>query len=78
MLTVRDIAARLRCGVSTAYELVRSGRIQSFRIGRSGGSIRVSEEQLQVYLESCMSSEPDEPAQPRPTPSRVVLKHLRL
>lgn len=78
MMTVRDVAARLRCGLSTAYLLIESGRLQCFRIGPSRGSIRVSDEQLAAYLESCCTQEPNETPSPRDAISRAPLRHLRL
>lgn len=55
MHTVPDIAARLCVAVSTVYALVASGKLQAFRIGPNDGAIRVSEEQLQAYLDACRS-----------------------
>ena len=34
ILTVEEAAEYLRCGRSTAYELVRTGRLPSFKVGR--------------------------------------------
>lgn len=74
MMTVRDVAARLRCAVSTVYQLVESGRLAAFRIGPNEGSIRVSEEQFQTYLDACRS-----PAErPAPKPPQPRLKHLEV
>lgn len=55
MLTVPEVAERLRVAVSTVYALVESGKLGAFRIGPNDGAIRVSEEQLQVYLDACRS-----------------------
>jgi len=46
MLTVRELAAILRCGKNQAYELVRTRVIRSVRIGTA---IRVPREALQEY-----------------------------
>lgn len=56
MFTVPEIAERLRIAVSTVYALVESGRLGAFRIGPNDGAIRVSEAQLQEYLDSCRSN----------------------
>ena len=55
MMTVPEVAERLRVAVSTVYALVESGKLQAFRIGPHDGAIRVSEEQFQAYLEACRS-----------------------
>jgi excisionase family DNA binding protein len=55
MLTVPEVAERLRVAVSTVYALVESGKLGAFRIGPNDGAIRVSEEQLQAYLDACRS-----------------------
>lgn len=48
MLTVKEIAGRLKVSLSKAYALIDAGEIAHYRIG---GSIRVSEEQLQEFLD---------------------------
>lgn len=50
MLRVKQVAERLNVSCSKVYELLGSGRLPHYRID---GSVRVSEEQLQEYLESC-------------------------
>lgn len=46
MLKVKEVAADLRCAKSNAYELVRSGRLRSVRIGKA---IRVPREALEEF-----------------------------
>jgi len=41
-----EVAADLRIGINACYELIRSGELRSFRIGRS---IRVSREALEAF-----------------------------
>ncbi|MFO1003807.1 MAG: helix-turn-helix domain-containing protein [Planctomycetaceae bacterium] len=53
MLTVPEVAERLRVAVSTVYALVESGKLGAFRIGPNDGAIRVSDEQLAAYLNAC-------------------------
>lgn len=55
MLTVPEVAERLRVAVSTVYALVETGKLEAFRIGPNDGAIRVSEEQLAEYLATCRS-----------------------
>ena len=52
MLRVKEVAARLGCSLSTAYQLIDSGRLLSHQVGMRKG-IRVSEEDLRAYLEQC-------------------------
>lgn len=47
VLTVQDIAAILVVGINTAYRLLRSGEIQSVRVGRQ---YRVARSALMQYL----------------------------
>lgn len=74
MMTVREVAERLRCAASTVYQLVDSGKLGAFHIGPNGGTIRVSEEQLQQYLEECRAL----PKQSVHKPPRPKLKHIEI
>jgi excisionase family DNA binding protein len=49
MLTIKQVAERLSVSLSLAYRLVRTGEIESYRIGNN--CRRVSEEQLRHYLQ---------------------------
>ena len=51
ILTIDDLQAALRIGRSTAYKLIESGQIQSFRIGRS---IKVYKQSLVEYIEEAL------------------------
>ena len=53
MFKVPDVAKRLNCSNSTVYGLVDSGKLVCHRIGRGRGTVRVSEEDLTTYLDSC-------------------------
>lgn len=55
MMTVPEVAERLRVAVSTVYALVETGKLEAFRIGPHDGAIRVNEEQFQTYLDACRS-----------------------
>lgn len=67
MLTVPEIAERLRVAVSTVYALVETGKLEAFRIGPNDGAIRVSEEQLREYLDGCRSLPHSEPGATEPS-----------
>lgn len=49
LLTVSELASVLRIGRNPAYQLVKSGSIQSIRVGRS---IRIPRNALIRFLES--------------------------
>jgi excisionase family DNA binding protein len=53
MLTVNDVARRLRVSPSTVYNLVEGGHISCHRIGRGRGAIRFTEEQVQEFMHTC-------------------------
>lgn len=50
MLTVNEVAARLKVSKSTIYNAVESGSMPHYRIGAGRGAIRISEEQLEAFL----------------------------
>ena len=56
MMTVPEVASQLRVAVSTVYALVDAGKLGAFRIGPNDGAIRVSDKQLQEYLNACCST----------------------
>jgi excisionase family DNA binding protein len=47
VVTVNELAAMLKIGRNTAYELVRSGTFQSVRVGRG---IRISKQAVTDYI----------------------------
>ena len=49
IMTVEDLMPILLIGRNTAYELVRSGKIKSIRVGRQ---IRISRDALIAFLEN--------------------------
>ena len=49
LLTVTDVMARLQIGRHTVYDLIRSRRLRSVRIGRCR---RIPATALQTYLDS--------------------------
>jgi excisionase family DNA binding protein len=50
VFTIAEIAKKLRISPACAYALIESGQLPCYRIGIGRGTIRVSDEQLQVYL----------------------------
>jgi excisionase family DNA binding protein len=70
LLTVKEVAQRLSCCESFVYELLRSGELMHFVLGRRQGGKRVSEEQLQDYLTTRERGGPKEP--PTPTGFRHI------
>jgi excisionase family DNA binding protein len=68
MMTVREARKRLRCGCSTVYQLVESGKLQACHIGPNGGASRISETDLHAYLDSCRSRKGDKPDRTGATP----------
>ena len=54
VLTVEDLMPVLLIGRNAAYELVRSGAIESFRIGKQ---IRITKESAKKYLETMVALE---------------------
>ena len=78
MLTVREVAARLRVSPTCVYQLIARRRLACHRIGAGRGTVRVAEEDLDDYLHSCRKEKTKDEGNPRsPRPSRR-LKHLRL
>ena len=76
LLTIAEVAERLRIGRTTAYQLVQQGKIAAHRIGAGRGAIRISEEDLNAYLASCREQNQPSSKTPEPPPRR--LRHLRL
>ncbi len=71
LLTVAETADRLRCSRALVYQLCERGRLPHHRLGVGRGTIRVSESDIESYLEQSRVEAP--PLQPR-----APLKHLRL
>jgi excisionase family DNA binding protein len=47
---VPEVAARLSCSPSFVYEVIASGELPHYRLGKGQGGIRVSEAHLQQFL----------------------------
>ena len=52
-LNAAEVAKRLNVCQQCVYQLVESGKLVSHRIGVGRGTIRISEDDLAEYLESC-------------------------
>ena len=55
LLTIREVAERLRVSVSLTYRLVNCGELKCHRIK---SAIRISEEQIAEYLKDSQSVTP--------------------
>lgn len=50
MLTVKDVANRLRISQTTVYRMIQSGDLKAIRIG-AGFRFRIEEEALQQFID---------------------------
>ena len=75
LLTVREVARRLNVSASCVYQLISQGEIRCHRIGVGRGAIRVSPDELEIYLKYCQCERV--PLQVLPSGGRK-LKHLHL
>ena len=79
MLTVKQASAALGVSATCVYQLVARGRLACHRIGLGRGAIRISESDLEAYIEGCRQKPQPRPASVHSTPvKRMQLKHLRL
>jgi excisionase family DNA binding protein len=70
LLSVHDVAARLKVHPSTVYQLCAAGRLPHRRVGLGRGVIRVTESDLAEYLaDSAAGRRPRPETVPRPTNS---------
>lgn len=74
LVTVRELAIRLRISLATAYELVSSGKIVSCRVGPRKGAIRIRDVDVENYLANCQHVAAELPQ----NAPRATLKHIRL
>ena len=68
-MKVPEAAKRLEVSASMVYGLCASGRMPHKRIGLGRGTIRISEEDLTAYLDTCRAD--------RPAP-RASLRHIKI
>jgi len=75
MLTVREVAKRLKVSATCVYQLIEKGSIACHRIGTGRGTIRIGESDLSAFLDDCRE-ERSERRQTSPR-SDQKLKHLK-
>ena len=75
MLTVKEVATRLRLCLSKTYALLDSGKIAHYQFD---GAKRVSEEQLQRFLETSEKRERGEATPGKRSHPRPRLSHIKL
>ena len=73
LLTVQDVARRLKCSRALIYVLCEKGQLRHHWFGVGRGTIRVSESDLELFLQAAHV----EPQRVAPA-SPVVFKHIRL
>lgn len=78
MLKIADLAARLKCSHSFAYGICADGRLAHYRLGNGQGGIRVSEEQLQAYLNGREQGGGGKSKVPPPQSKPPTPRHLSL
>lgn len=75
MLRVKTVAERLGISGAKVYSLIETGKLPHFRFD---GSIRVSEEQLKEYIDSCRHGRKQEEWPDGSNPMKPVkLKHIK-
>ena len=78
LLTVREVALRLRVSPGVIYTLVSQKRIRHERMGSGRGVIRIPEEAVEEYRQSVTVAVSGGGSPKRPAPARPKLKHLSL
>ena len=73
MLTVSEVAVRLRISRTCVYQLVESGKLSCYRIGLGRGAIRISDEDLTSFVDGCRDNGHARASVPS---APVELKHL--
>jgi excisionase family DNA binding protein len=58
LLTVPELSVRLGCSRTSAYELVKSGRVRAVRLTK-GGALRVPVDAVKQFIDSLASIAPD-------------------
>ena len=53
LMTVKEVARRLRVSASLVYQLVDTGKLGCHRIGNGRGAIRICSEDVAAYLKAC-------------------------
>ena len=66
LLTVREVAERIRSSPETVRRWLRQGKLRGFRLGGTKLGYRVPESELQRFLQ--LQPRPDEPAEGKASP----------
>ena len=73
MLKVSQVADLLNCSAATVYQLIETGKLGHHRCP----GVRVSDQQIQDYLESTKRG-PRERVAAKRRPAQSTLKHIKL
>jgi excisionase family DNA binding protein len=73
LLTVKEVAERLKCSTSQVYAIKQQGKLRSYKIG---GMVRFRREDVEEYIDSCVVEVTLEPR--RRYATRLVLKNLNV
>lgn len=71
-LTVSDVSTRLKVSERTAYRLISNGDLDAHRVG---GSLRVSESDLEYYLNRCRAPKKARRHRPPPIALSLLQRH---
>lgn len=74
ILTAREVADRLRCGLSTVYDMFEAGRLTGFRAGKGRGTIRIHAKSVESVLNPPPTPTPTSSPQPIAPPPRPRTK----
>lgn len=72
MYTIKEVAELLKLAESTVYALIDSGKLIACHFGPNGGAKRITQADLDAYIQSCRRT-----TETQPRPRRTELKHLR-
>jgi excisionase family DNA binding protein len=64
LLTVAEVAERLRCSISNVYNLVAQGRLKCYRVGAGNAGLRFADDHIRDFLK--MSEAAGKSALPEP------------
>jgi excisionase family DNA binding protein len=78
LMKIPEVAGRLEASKSFVYDLISSGRLKHYRLGKGQGGIRVSEEQLREYLKSRERGGESVPPPQKPRRPRGAFRHLKV
>ena len=71
--TAKQVSEFLSCSLQNVYDIIKAGEPHATRIGVGGGGIRVSEEDLEAFLQSRKTGRTVELRR-----GPVELKHVKL